>query len=90
MSDLQKIGALWRKQGKNGTFYSGQLDAEKVKSALAGGDSRLLLFPVKTKREKGPDVELFIAPDRDPSERSTATRPSRVDSLDDQGFGDLP
>jgi hypothetical protein len=64
MSDLLKIGAFWRKTSKSGgTFYSGTFDAEKVASALARGEKRLLLFPVKKKTEKGPDVEMFSAPD---------------------------
>jgi hypothetical protein len=65
MSDLRKVGALWKKDGKNGTFYSGTLDAEAMKSGLVGGETRLLLFPVKNKRERGPDVELFCVPPQD-------------------------
>lgn len=80
-ADLRKIAALWKKDGKNGTFYSGKLNAEEVKSALAGDEVRLLLFKVKNKRERGPDVELFCAPD----EPRGAKPPT-----DDDGFGDLP
>ncbi len=86
MSDLRKIGALWRKtsQKNGGTFYSGKLDAEAVKSALAGDEVRLLLFPVKNKRENGPDVELFAAPDT--RREHASTRSSRVDDIDDVSF----
>lgn len=83
-SDLRKIGALWKKTSTKtgGTFYSGTLDAEQVKSALAGDEVRLLLFPVKNKRERGPDVELFCAPDTRQDRRESPARPSQVDDLD--------
>jgi hypothetical protein len=86
VSDLRKIGALWRNISKStgGTFYSGKLDAEAVKSALAGDEVRLLLFPVKNKRENGPDVELFAAPDT--RREATPARASRVDDIDDVRF----
>lgn len=85
-SDLRKIGALWKNTSKKtgGTFYSGKLDTEAVKSALAGDEVRLLLFPVKNKRGSGPDVELFAAPD---TRRETSpSRDSRVDDIDDVSF----
>lgn len=64
MSDLRKVASLWRKTGKNGnTFYSGELDAKEMKSALAGGETRLLLFAANQKLGRGPDIELFTAPD---------------------------
>lgn len=74
MGDLRKVGALWKKQGKNGTFYSGKLNAAEMKSALVGDEVRLLLFPVRNKRDRSPDVELFCAPDtrRQPSAASDA------------------
>lgn len=85
-SDIRKIGALWKKtsQKSGGTFYSGKLDAEAVKSALAGDEVRLLLFPVKNKRENGPDVELFAAPDT--RREAAPTRASRVDDIEDIRF----
>ena len=65
MSDLRKIAALWPKTSKNGTtFYSGAFDIEAVRAALTAGETGLLMFPVKTKRERGPDLELFVAPER--------------------------
>lgn len=88
-SDLKKIAALWHKTSAKGTnFYSGKLDAEAVKSALAGGDTSLLLFKVKNKRDRGPDLELFVAPQRD-TRQQAEPRPSRVDRADDD-FGELP
>lgn len=87
--DLRKIAAFWKKDGKNGTFYSGKLDAEAVKTALAGDETRLLLFKAKNGGGKRPDLELFAAP---ASERRSdePRRESRVDNPDDQGYGDLP
>jgi len=88
-SDLRKVGALWAKEGKNGEFFSGTLDAEAVKSALAGGETRLLLFPVRQRRERGPAYELFCVPDDRGGQRvdrmttPAQARPSRVDNADD-------
>lgn len=61
MSDLRKVGALWR--SKKGTCYTGTLDVEAVTAALKAGETRLLLFKVREKRERGPDLEVFAAPD---------------------------
>jgi hypothetical protein len=91
MGDMRKIGALWAKTSDKGTkFYSGKLDAEAVKSALAGGETRLLLFKSKNGGGKRPDLELFAAPERSDRERPEPRRESRVDNIDDNGFGDLP
>lgn len=98
-SDVRKVGALWRKTGKKGnTFYSGKLDAAAMKSALVGDETTLMLFPVKDKRGKGPDVELFCVPNRDTREsrhvpadeigRSKPHDKPAASEFDD--FGDLP
>lgn len=63
-SNLRKIATLWKRTSKAGhVFYSGQIDAEAMKSALVGDEISLLLFKVREKRERGPDLELFAAPD---------------------------
>lgn len=93
MGNLRKIGALWAKEGKNGPYYSGSLDAAEVKSALVGGETRLLVFPVRQRRERGPALEIFCAPDersgarpdrtaRD--EREAPRRPSQVNTFEDE------
>jgi hypothetical protein len=83
MADLRRVGALWKKTGKSGTFYSGTLDANAVKLALGSGETRLLLFPVKKKSERGPDIELFCAADArrqdTPSERPAVPSVPRDD-----------
>lgn len=71
MSDLRKLGALWKKDGKKGTFYSGTIDPEAMREAIAAGETRLLLFKVQQKRERGPDMELFAAPDARPRREDT-------------------
>jgi len=90
--DMRKIGALWKKTSAKGTsFYSGKLDAEAVKSALAGGEVSLLLFKSKNAGGKRPDLELFAVPPYDGARRDEQPRrASRVDDVDDQGYGDLP
>lgn len=87
-SDFRKVGALWRKTGKSGkTFYSGKLDAAAMKSALVGDETTLMLFPVRDKRGKGPDVELFCVPSRPREEpMSTATERAEFDDSDDIPF----
>lgn len=63
-SNLRKVAALWKRTSKAGNiFYSGQIDAEAMKSALVGDETNLLLFKVKEKRSRGPDLELFTAQD---------------------------
>lgn len=88
MGDMRKIGVLWHKTSAKGTpFYSGKLDAEAVKSALAGDETQLLLFKSKNAGDRRPDLELFAVPAHDRRE-ARETRPSRVDDAD--GYGDLP
>ena len=91
MGDLRKVGALWKKEGKNGTFYSGKLDAEAVKSALVGDETRLLLFKTKNPGGKKPDLELFCVPANETrhvrDEDHGHGEPSRAT---DDGYGDLP
>lgn len=80
-SDLRKVGALWKKEGAKGTFYSGTLDAGAMKSALVGSETRLLLFPVRNKKNpKQPDIELFCVPDQ--SGDRAARQPKNEDADD--------
>lgn len=64
-SDFRKCGALWAKQNAKGEYFSGKVDAEALSVALASGETQLFIFPVRQKRERGPDFELFTAPPRE-------------------------
>lgn len=92
MSEMRKIAVFWHKTSARGTnFYSGKLDAEAVTSALAGGETSILLFKSKNGGGKRPDLELFAVPPYDSRERrDEPRRDSRVDDADEQGFGELP
>lgn len=71
--DRRKIGALWPRTARSGaTFHSGVLDIDAIKAALEAGDTRLVLFSVKNKRDRGPDLELFAVPEQRPSIRATS------------------
>ena len=84
MSDLRKVGALWKKEGGKGEYFSGTLDAEAVKSALAGDETRLLIFPTRNRHGKMPDFEIFSAPNEGWSRSAQAESPRRRDTqLDD-------
>jgi len=51
--EMIKVTGLWKKEGKNGVFYSGSL----------GYCAQVLVFANKFKKgEKEPDLNLFIAP----------------------------
>jgi hypothetical protein len=58
-SDLKRVSGLWLKQGRSGTFMSGETDAE-----IPAG-TRLLVFKNtrKTKGDSQPDYILNVAPD---------------------------
>ena len=89
MSDLVKVGRLWKKTGKAGTFYSGTIDLEKLQEvATAKGEATpgILLFPVKPKdgetpNPKAPHVEMFISSESTPRQArpAPAAKPAESD-----------
>lgn len=89
---MRKVGAFWHKTSQKGTnFYSGKLDAQAVKDALAAGETSLLLFKSKNPGGKRPDLEMFAVPPyekRDDEREHDQRRPSRDSDAD--GYGDLP
>jgi hypothetical protein len=52
---MEKIGALWIKEGKNGKFMSG----------IIGGKSVLIFKNSRKNNPKHPDYEVFKGQDRD-------------------------
>lgn len=64
-SDLIKLAAFWKKEGKAGPFLSGKWQKDVDLKSLSASDL-LLMFPVKNKKNpKQPDYELFLAPPKD-------------------------
>lgn len=65
MADMIKVTGLWKKEGKNGVFYSGAL----------GYGAQVLIFANKFKNsEKDPDLNLFIAPKPEPEPKAKEER----------------
>ena len=63
--DMIKITGLWKKEGKNGVFYSGSL----------GYGAQVLIFANKFKKEpKDLDLNLYIAPKAEPEEKAKEER----------------
>lgn len=92
MSDMRRVGAFWSKTSAKGTkFYSGKIDPEAMKAALAVGETRLLLFKAKNGGGKKPDLELFaVPPSNGRYDRSDPPpRDNRKADLDNE-YGDLP
>ena len=88
-SNMRKIAALWQKKSQKGTtFYSGKFDVEKLKDALNQGETSILLFKVKDKRNpKAPDLELFAVPPYTGQRQTQDAAPMREPGDE---FGDLP
>jgi uncharacterized protein (DUF736 family) len=54
---LTKIGAAWKKEGKNGPFLSGEIEHGNEKVSF-------LIFPSKEKKgEKSPDYVIYTVSD---------------------------
>ena len=60
--DKSKCGALWKKEGGRGTFFTGKLDEAVVRGALAAGKTKLLVFTNGYKEEdRHPDYIVYLA-----------------------------
>ncbi len=74
---LDKVGALWLKDGKKGKFMSGEIE-------VGGAKVRVLVFK-NTYHESGdkkPDYEVFVSDEEAKPER----RPSQVDDAEETPF----
>lgn len=72
MSDMQELGALWRKTSKSGNpFYSGDL-------ALPGGEKiKVIAFDNDRKtKESQPDIRIYLSEDRNSGGGQTYSRPA--------------
>jgi hypothetical protein len=60
--DKVKAGALWKKEGGRGTFFTGTLDAAAAKMALDTGRTKLLVFTNGYKEDdRHPDYIVYLA-----------------------------
>ena len=84
MSDMKKLGGIWKSKSKAGeTYLSGIMrsdeynkDAIAILEQLVNGDNiKVLLFPNKNKEkgDKKPDINIFVAEvDERPRERKAS------------------
>lgn len=73
--DKVKVGALWKKEGPSGTYYTGSVDPKAIRDAVTEGKDRLLVFLNGYKEtDKQPDLIMYLATANKPS----TTRPHHV------------
>ena len=84
--DENELGALWKRSGKKGPFYSGQLDLTNVDSSATTLD--LICFPVKSDNPKAPVLRILKGnpPPGKGSARSSEGRGSSSASDEDLPF----
>lgn len=83
---LEKVGALWLKDGKKGKFMSGEI-------TFADEPVRVLVFKNTHHKEgdRKPDYEVFVTVDDEKDELPPpASRPSRVDDIEAAADEDIP
>lgn len=90
-----ELGALWRKEGRRGEYWTGKIKvthAEAASLADERGEVAVVAFIDTDKRnERAPDVRLYISrprsdqPDqrRDAAAMQRQSRPATPDDLDD-------
>lgn len=68
---MEKIGALWKREGKNGVYYSGEVTVgEKTVN--------ILVFPFKTKsKENLPDAKIVLSPKQTAKQKPVTTTTSK-------------
>lgn len=73
-----KLGGLWKRTGKNGTFLAGKL-----------GDASIMIFPNNKKTAPNqPDYTIFIAESKPQAQKPTAPKApvrNEAPSFDDDG-----
>src|SRR3990167_6811751 len=99
---LAKIGGLWSKTGKNGgEFLSGKLAAENYRSykaangtyvtinsdqLMTGLNNGIMIFPVKTQKDRGPSHEIFVSVDEGAQAQTQEQFTTAEGTADDIGF----
>jgi len=77
MGELKDVGALWAKEGKSGTFLSGEMNKEGI-------DLKILVFKNKKSKPNHPDYRISMREEDIP-----AQNPAKVDASQDiESFDD--
>lgn len=69
-TSFEKVGALWKKEGKSGVYYSGEI-------TLEGKTVKILVFPFKTKsKDNLPDAKICLYPPKDGTGKPVVSTPA--------------
>lgn len=75
---LKKVGALWKKEGKKGTFLSGEIEIGK-------GKVHILVFKNQDKEsDNQPDYRIMLAEDDDEPRRGKPERQEKFQASDEE------
>ncbi len=57
-----EIGALWRREGKSGQYFTGTINTAK----MIEGEVKIVVFPITNKRnDRQPDFRILISKPRE-------------------------